>query len=43
MGDPDTNLLYEVNITLMDNSLVPRQVMERRDQLHAGLKLREDP
>jgi serine protease Do len=43
MGDPASDLLFEVNLTLAEKSLVPRQVSERRDQLHAGLKLLELP
>jgi hypothetical protein len=43
MGDPASDLLFEVTLTLAEKSLLPRQVSERRDQLHAGLKLRELP
>ncbi|HUG73953.1 MAG TPA: hypothetical protein VMK82_11050, partial [Steroidobacteraceae bacterium] len=43
IGDPAQDLLFEVNMTLNEKSLQPRQVNERRDQLHAGLQLQERP
>jgi hypothetical protein len=39
LGDTDGNLLYEVTMSLKERSLLPRQISERRDALHAGLKL----
>lgn len=41
VGDAARDQLYEVTLTLMEKSLLPRQVSERRDQLLAGLHLRK--
>ena len=42
IGDPDTDLQYEVTLTLRERSLLPRDVIQRRDALHAGLVFREE-
>lgn len=42
IGDPDTGLQYEVTLTLRERSLLPRDVIQRRDALHAGLLFREE-
>jgi hypothetical protein len=42
LGEPTRNLLYEVTLSIAEKSLLPRQVAERRDQLTAGLKLKQE-
>jgi hypothetical protein len=42
LGEPARDLLYEVTLSLYEKSLLPRQVTERRDQMLAGLKLKQD-
>lgn len=37
-GNPDSGLLYEVVLNWQENSLIPRQVSERRDRVLSGLK-----
>lgn len=39
VGDVARDVLYEVTLVLAERGLLPRHVNERRDALHAGLKL----
>jgi len=39
VGDPKADRLFEVVMSLKEKSLLPRQVVERRDQLLTGIKL----
>lgn len=37
VGSPEAALMYEVNVSLAEKSLLPRQVTERRERLLSGL------
>lgn len=42
IGDPQGDLQYEVTLNLFEGALLPREVNQKRDALHAGLVFRED-
>lgn len=43
IGDPETGLQYEITLSLKETSLLlPRELAEKRDALHAGLLLTEE-